>query len=171
MSRKPNPTQARLNELLEYDKDTGIITRKICNPYDRRCKPGDEAGYICNTHEYIKIRVDTEQYYAHILAYIMVEGNFPEGMEIDHINGIRMDNKWNNLRLVTRSQNMINRPIFKNNSSGCPGVDYHEASGKWQCRVQKEGKRIGKLYDTQQEAIKAYEEISAILHGEFRRNK
>ena len=94
----------------------------------------------------------------------------PEGMDTDHINGNRLDNRRENLRSVTRSQNSYNRSIYKNNKSGYKGVQLYAATGKYHAAITVNKKRIFLgSYDTPEEASKAYEDASDLYYGEFKR--
>jgi HNH endonuclease/AP2 domain len=89
----------------------------------------------------------------------------PKGLEVDHINGNPLDNRRNNLRLVTHSQNQKNMSKHKDNKSGYKGVSWHKKAKKWQVHVGKKG-YIG-LFTDPKEAAKAYN-IAALEHfGEF----
>lgn len=92
----------------------------------------------------------------------------PKGMEIDHIDGNPLNNQKSNLRVCTRSQNMMNRGKTKANTSGFKGVHFHKRSKKWTARIQKDGNRshIGS-FDKPEEAHEAYRESAKKLHGEF----
>lgn len=68
--------------------------------------------------------------------------NIPEGMEIDHINGVRDDNRIDNLRLVTKKENLKNKGMYKSNSSGFTGVSYDKSQDVWVSKIS--GKLIGK---------------------------
>lgn len=75
--------------------------------------------------------------YLHVL--IMNPG---KNEEVDHINGNRLDNRRENLRICTHQQNMMNRGIQKNNTSGVIGVYYSEKYSKWHARIKVNGKYI-----------------------------
>ena len=66
-------------------------------------------------------------------------GKWPNG-EVDHINGIRDDNRWCNLRDVTKSENQRNAKIRKVNTSGFNGVDFHTKHNKWRARIYVDGR-------------------------------
>lgn len=93
--------------------------------------------------------------------------NFPE-LCVDHINGDKLDNRRENLRLVTNHQNLLNRGKNKNNSSGYKGVNFQ--NGKWHAKItfNKIQKHIG-YFDNKIDAAKAYDSIAKILHGIFAR--
>jgi len=72
---------------------------------------------------------------AHRLIWFMQTGEWPSG-EIDHINGVRDDNRWNNLREVSSLENSRNMRPRKNNISGVVGVSWASHIGKWQARIK-----------------------------------
>lgn len=88
----------------------------------------------------------------------------PDGAEVDHVNQEKLDNRRANLRPVTRSQNMHNRPGRPNRTSGRRGVSWHKPSGKWWARLQVGGifHDLG-LYDSIDEAGRAYDEARSRL--------
>lgn len=65
-------------------------------------------------------------------------GEFPKH-EIDHCNGNAADNRWSNIRDVSRADNMLNKSMYSSNSSGVVGDSLNKTSGKWRARVQKHG--------------------------------
>ena len=124
-------TQARLKELLHYDPDTGIFTRKI-NRHAYRA--GEIAGSI-HRKGYIRISIDRRSYSAHRLAWLYMYGHFPEN-QIDHINHIKSDNRITNLREVTNQINCRNSRLPKNNKSGIIGVYWNSWRNKWTAIVK-----------------------------------
>lgn len=95
-----------------------------------------------------------------------VNGPIPDSLEIDHIDGDRLNNKIVNLRLVTRSQNMQNqhRPRSNNVTSGIKGVHWDKSRGKWRVHigVGKRGFFIGR-FDCLEAATEAYS-AAALTH-------
>ena len=130
-------TQDSLKELLSYDPETGVFVWRVSKG---AAKAGSEAGGV-NDRGYIQIRINRKPYFAHRLAWLYVHGYFPEH-DIDHVNGIKTDNRLSNLRESSRQCNMQNQCMKSNNTSGIPGVCWHKAAKKWQAKIQISGKRI-----------------------------
>lgn len=100
-----------LKEYLHYNPNTGIFTWiKLSSKYSR-IKIGQKAG--CNNGAgYICIEINNKNYKAHRLAWYLYYGTWPKG-QIDHINGVKEDNRINNLRDVTSSTNSKNRTYHR----------------------------------------------------------
>ena len=130
-------TQARLKELLNYDPETGIFTRKTTP--GGTAKKGNAAG-APHGDGYLSIMVDRKNYLIHRLAWFYIHEYLPEH-DIDHLNGIRDDNRICNLREVSRSCNLQNQRIYSNNTSGFPGVCWHKRDKKWTVKIRTRGKR------------------------------
>lgn len=148
-----NITPEHVLELLNYDPLTGIFTWK--NPRSPRMKPGDVAG-SANNLGYILIYIDGLRYRAHRVAWFVSYGHWPEN-EVDHINGIRSDNRIVNLRDVDRSGNMHNASgKLSGNSTGVQGV--HKVKKKYLSAITVNGKRtvLGR-FNTLEEAESAYQ--------------
>lgn len=102
-----NLTQDELKRILKYDHETGVFAwRAVAN----KKRPGDIAGST-NGRGYRQIGIGGRDYSAHRLAWMYVHGVWPT--EIDHINGVRDDNRLANLRVVTKNENQHNRPTAK----------------------------------------------------------
>lgn len=102
--------------------------------------------------------------------------NTPSGLDTDHINGNRLDNRKENLRSCSHSDNCKNRPISKNNKSGFKGVSVFNVKYKGKCmpyiraKIRVSGKSIHLgNFETLELASKAYEEASKKYFGEFAR--
>lgn len=143
-------TQDRLKELLHYDPDTGIFRWKIRKPYTS-IKPGQKAGKT--TQGYNHIGIDGKGYKAARLAFLYMEGYFPENL-VDHENQITTDDRWENLREASKQCNARNSKIQSNNTSGVKGVG--KENKKWKVYIWIMGKpiRIG-LFADFSDAVKA----------------
>jgi hypothetical protein len=150
---------SRLQEILTYCPRTGLFTWKTA-------PRGRKVGQIAGTKDregYIRIRIDYVKYAAHRLAWMFVHGDFPK-MFIDHINGVKHDNRICNLRDVTRSVNMQNlrRPQGQNKFLG---VYKRPKSKKWRAKIQVNGKQINLgTFLTEVAARNAYIEAKRIYH-------
>ena len=93
-----------------------------------------------------------------------------KGTEVDHINGDRLDNRRENLRVCTREQNCSNVAISKTNTSGFKGVTWHKSKKRWLAMIRFGGRKItlGAFKD-RLEASECYNEACRSLHGEFAR--
>ena len=131
-------TQERLKQCLSYNPETGDFVWLIDK--GSRGKAGAVTG-CPNGHGYLEIIIDWQRYKAHRLAFLYMTGSMPEH-DTDHINGIRADNRWSNLRRVTRAVNLRNKSIQSNNKSVFNGVYWSESSGKWCAQLTINRKRI-----------------------------
>jgi hypothetical protein len=166
MSDKSTLTAERLRHLLDYNLKSGVFTWRIAP--SPQVKPGDIAG-TPNEKGYIRIKIDGTRYRAHRLAFLHKEGHWPKG-QVDHINGERGDNRWDNLRLATPSQNQWNKGPQRNNTSGFPGVHQHKRTGKYIARLKYKGRPIHLgSFTTAREASKARELTAKALRGEYYR--
>ncbi len=131
-------TQARAHELFEYDPEFGTFKRLI---RVSNAMPGAPAGTVHKATGYTQIRADGRLYLAHRVAFLMMNGRFPEH-EVDHINGDRSDNRWANLREVTRTENSRNHALDARNKSGVYGVCWRETHSKWEAVISAGSKRM-----------------------------
>jgi hypothetical protein len=128
-----------LRELLNYDPDTGVFTRKHKTGDDWEAKrwnrkwAGTEAKRM-NPQGYISIRIKKDQTLGHRAAWLFHYGEWPSG-HIDHINGIRNDNRICNLRIANPVANGRNRKVPKNSKTGIPGVCFKPHIKKFQVQI------------------------------------
>lgn len=158
-----HPTKERISQLLNYDPVTGVFVWKV----NRRggAFAGDRAGRV-RRDGYVEIRVDLGFYQAHRLAWILIYGEIPDSMEVDHKNRIKSDNSISNLRLATGKQNKENVGPTRNSRSGLLGVNWNSSRDKWQARICHNGKRIYLgLYETAEMAHQAYLDAKRNLHS------
>lgn len=152
-------TQAELQSKLFYDPETGLFN----NIKKRRLNNSGGIGslYSCG---YVYIYVNSRRFLAHRLAWLYVYGTFPEN-DLDHINGIRHDNRICNLRACTRSENLQNYKKPCTNKSGYIGVHWHKRDQIWRAAINHNGKliRLG-TFNTAEEASEAYLKAKKNLH-------
>lgn len=155
-------TQARLKELVTYDEDRGIL---LWNFTYAKCKLGLMAGGYDKNGYYI-IRLDGIRYFGSRVIWLYKTGEWPD-IDIDHKDLNTKNNKWNNLRKATDSQNNSNRRKPKNNTTGFKGI-FAVANGKFIARIQVNKKKINLgTYDTKEKAYEAYKKCSQLLSAGF----
>lgn len=137
---------------LAYNGDTGLFVWKLMP--NGRVRPESVAGRIMATG-YCQICIGKRLYLAHRLAWFYVHGEWPNG-HIDHINGVRWDNRISNLRVATQSENQQNRKRV----NGCTWKD-----NRWQAQIGIDGRTIyiGRFLK-KSDAISAYFKAKARLH-------
>lgn len=152
-------TAQRLRELLDYDPATGSLVWRIPRP---RCRVGGEAGWS-ETNGYRRIHIDGETHQAHRLAWLHVTGVWPSD-QIDHINGVRSDNRFVNLRDVDNAENQQNQRLARcTNELGVLGVGLRD--GKYVARITAAGRSVylGR-HLTAEAADAAYRRAKVALH-------
>lgn len=137
------PTQERLKELFSYNPDTGLFTRLVTTSFGNY--PGDIAGYE-DKHGYVQICVDYKLCRAHRLAWLYMTGNWPT-KQIDHINRIKNDNRFVNLRDVSNKENSLNKgpqsarsTLRAGSKNTYPGVS--KKNSGWRARITVDGVRV-----------------------------
>ena len=136
MNKRDTITQERLREVLTYDPLTGLFTRNYSynnNQYRQGTIAGSFAGL------YVMICIDKIYYPAHRLAWLYVYGVWP--VVIDHINGVRHDNRLVNLRNGTQRANTGNREYHRQGK--LVGTSHDQKKNRWKSRINY----MGKTYD------------------------
>jgi hypothetical protein len=158
--KQPLMPLAEIRALISYDPLSGLFKNVVDRP--PRAKADAPAGTVDDLG-YIAISLGGRVYAAHRLAWIMSTGHWPTG-EIDHMNGIRTDNRLCNLRDVTKTENRRNlRRPQKDNTTGYLGVTRLKNRFLAQIKVDYARISLG-VFDTPQEAHAAYVEAKRRLH-------
>lgn len=161
------------NDFVEYFPETGVFIRKPRS--DRRRSwntryAGKPAFTSKGTNGYLSGEIDGRGVYAHRVAWEIANGPIPKGMDIDHINGDKADNRLENLRLASRSQNARNRKANRSSTSKYLGVSWSDRYRKWVAQITCGGKNIylGR-YLHEIDAANAYDAAAMKIDGEFSR--
>jgi len=151
-----------LHELFEYDN--GVLRNKISR---RRAKIGQPVGTV-DSYGYLVASINGQPYKVHRLIYAMFYDTVPA--VLDHINGDFADNRIENLRPATVTQNGYNRRINRTSSSKVKNV--HPLKGKWmaQCQVGGVRKYLG-VFDTKEQAAEVVKTFRTTHHKDFARHE
>lgn len=156
----------RVRALFNYNPSTGIFTRKIKT--GRGTFQGQEIG-SWDLYGYKTTRIGKKSFKIHRLAWLYVHGVWPVG-DVDHINGIRCDNRIENLRCVSRQVNLQNRRTASshNKTTGLLGVHLSRGRNRFCARISIDNKTmyLG-VFSTAQEAHEAYVQAKRKLHPGF----
>ena len=164
---KPLPPLERLQEVLDYNPETGLFTWKMRRSHN--AKAGDTAGVVANTG-YIFLSIDNRKYLAHRVAWLFATGSDPGGFDIDHRDRDRANNRFHNLRLATPAENLSNSKTRVDSSTGLKGVHFYKRVGKWTAGIRIDGvkKHLG-YFEDPVEAHRAYQKAALELKGDFAR--
>lgn len=156
----------KLKALFKYNAGTGEIYWVAFGKGKIKKKP---AGTVTSTG-YVGIVIDGKRYLAHRIAWALFHGSWPE-QQIDHINGIKTDNRIENLRLATNAQNGKNYGANKTNTSGIKGVSWCKQTQKWRAFIRVDGKQLDKGRHSNKDVAIAVRQAAEIEHfGEWRRS-
>lgn len=155
-----------IRKILRYEPDTGKffwIERAAARPVNRPAGTKTDQGYVV-------IGINGRQYPAHRLAFLIMDGVWPEEV-VDHANMVRDDNRWSNLRRATLSQNQANGLRSVRNNSGVKGVHFNKFKGLWEAAITLNGKKkyLGS-YGSLEIAEKVYKKAAEEKYGEFYRH-
>lgn len=155
----------RLRELLSYNPETGIF---VWTKPRRGVVVGAECGRL-SVHGYREFRVDRVLYRASRMAVLYMTGEMPV-VDVDHINRVRDDNRWINLRPCNASQNAANTIAKPSNKSGVKGVSFDAGRQKWLAQVRIKGKKtnLGR-FDSLEDAALAYKKAATTEFGPYLR--
>lgn len=153
-------TQNELLKLFEYCD--GVLYWKVSKG---KAKVGSKAGYL-NQIGYFQTQVSGKLYLSHRLIFLMHHGYLPQ--YLDHIDGNTLNNKIENLRTATLTQNQYNRKLNKNNSSGVKGVWWRKDIKKWRVSFKINGKEKSfGVFNNLELAELVAQEARTKYHGSF----
>ena len=134
------------------------------NDVGKKMKAGSEAGNFGVVYSFVCI--NSKKYLLHRIIYLWHHGSVPKS--IDHINNDPLDNRIENLRPASSSQNNHNRSINKNSTTGVKGVYWNKSNGKYLARIRKNNKFVyAKYFDCLEEAKMEIEVAREKIHGQF----
>jgi hypothetical protein len=156
-----------LKSLLQYDPETGLIYW-IAKGKGKIKKKA--AGTLLHSG-YLGICIGPKRWQAHRIAWALHHGDWPKD-QVDHINGIKTDNRACNLREATNSQNGKNLKLSKANKTGIAGVCWNEKHQSYRAyiKVEHQQKYLG-TFKTIEEAAKARHDAEDQYFGEWKRKK
>ena len=157
-------TQQILQELFIYN--SGNLLWKT-NRRKNSIKENSIAGNL-SKNGYYRTFVNGKAIYNHRAIFFMHHGYLPK--MLDHINGMKTDNRIENLREATYEQNNANKAMQKNNKSGCRCVFWHKPTSLWVVLIRKNNKQhcFG-YYKSYEEACSVANNKRKELHNEFSR--
>lgn len=156
----------RINQLLRLDPATGSLYWRVFA--NSNAVEGAQAGNV-NSYGYVRVQIDGRSIFAHRIVFALANGRWPSG-PLDHRNGIRSDNRPENLREASRAENNRNTKTPSHNKSGIKGVSWRADRNKWWAQIVVDGeiKRLGYFTD-KEAAAAAYQEAAEKYFGEFAR--
>ena len=146
-------------KLFRYNYETGVLYWRW--RVNSRVPKTLEAGRQRKSSGYLDVQVHGRFYLVHRVVMLMCYGFYGEGLEVDHINHVRNDNRLCNLRFVTRSENNRNKSVSSKSTTGVTGVDFLKAEKKYRARIRvnQEAIHLG-IFDTLEEAAAARAEAN-----------
>lgn len=170
MIKRQTPSQEIIRNLLVY-KDGELIWRERgYGSFDKQFA-GKSAGHITDFGRKVIRFSQYGLFVSHVIVWVYHNGEIPDRYDVDHIDNNKLNDKIENLRLATRSQNMYNTRIRSDNRSGIKGVSFNPGNNNWRARlhVGKTKIEIGS-FQTKEQAAEAISSARQKYHGEFANN-
>lgn len=156
-------TQERLRELFYYE-DGNLYWKEVTG----RRKPGP-LGSLNKSNGYMQHMIDGNLCLMHRLIFMHQYGVLPEF--VDHIDGDRTNNRIENLRSATRTENALNRKRPAHSKSGVKGVYWDKIAQRWVARIKLNYQQLHVgAFTSLEEAKRAIEKAREELHGRYARH-
>jgi len=155
--------QEFVKEYFKYDDGLLLLRKK----YSRRCGVSlDTKVGSLSAAGYLRVSIDYRKYSIHRLIFLYHHGFLPE--KIDHIDQNKTNNKIENLREASQSENLTNRGLNKTNTTGYKGVSFVHKTNKYIAHICKDNikEHLG-TFNTAKEAAEAYDKRAEEIHGKF----
>jgi hypothetical protein len=164
---KELPGQAVLRELFDYNTETGELIWRYRDGETSQWNGRFAGKPVTGRHQgYVRVKFAGLRTGVHRVIWKLAYGEIPDHMQVDHINGIRDDNRLENLRLVTNQQNQLNRHCDK--GRGYKGV--YRKGNRWKAEITTpEGRKYLGLFKTPEQAAIAYDAAARRWHGDHAR--
>lgn len=153
----------QVRDILDYCPASGIFRWR--EPLNARLRRGSEAG-VDTKFGYRAIQLYGKKHYMHRLAWLHHYGSWPNG-QIDHKDRNRKNNAIENLRVVTATQNRVNAPARRDNSTGTRGVSFHKVASKFAVVLGGKTRRYYGLYSTLEEAVVVRDREALKRYGKY----
>lgn len=156
-------TPELINSLLRYEPETGKLYWRVTK--SATAVANSVAGSV-NAKGHVNLQINKKMYAAHQVVFALHHGYVP--LEIDHINGVKTDNRIENLRACTSQQNKGNIGLLSSNRSGYRGVSLNNRTGFYHAQIKINGKQtyLGR-FTTPEEAVLVYNIAAKEHFGEF----
>jgi hypothetical protein len=162
------PTQDRIRELFDYREDGNLICKFTRGG---NAKVGTVAG-CPKPSGYNRMRIDGIDYELHRIIFLYHYGYLTVGMDVDHIDNDKKNNRIENLRECTRGQNQENSKLRSNSTTGVKGVIFDKKRKNYRVNIKTNGKNYhGGSYLTLEEATTKANQLRKELHGDFARHE
>lgn len=164
---KVRPIDFDGHQYFVYDPESGLLYWKQVTSQKQRRLLGVAVGSQIADSRW-QVKLFGLRYYYHRVIWTMYNGQIPDGMYVDHVDCDPSNNRLENLRLATSSQNQHNRSKNRRSASGFKGVTWNSRAKKWRARIRLNGKptHLG-YYHTPKEAHAVYCTSASRLHGQF----
>lgn len=162
---KNDLTQEYVKSIMHYDPETGHFKYIV---KVRGVKPNTVIGYL-QDDGYIRLSINYEKYLAHRIAWLYMTGEWPSG-DLDHKDTDKTNNRWDNLREATKTQNKANTKRICTNTSGMKGVSLNKSTNRWKATITINYKSVHLGYfNTKENAAEAYAKAAKELFTDFAR--